>query len=200
MTVVQLTVYPAILPKIPTACSILCSSRIIVTCRLLVKIKRAGYDLIGFRKALGLAQRFVQLKMYVFWLVISFPKSSSLREADSQPISSAAGLPGHRSTTWLKWQRNKLPNNLSTWWMGAQAKQQETLSSCPWLLPPPHFVYLVLHLYNLGTTALFHQDGENPTSGPCPGDGGPVLELMSLSTDNLNTFYNKGLGLPVIIK
>lgn len=71
-------------------------------------------------------------------------KSSFLREADSQPISFAPGLPGHSSTTWLKWERSKLPNNLSTWWMGAQAKQQGTLItgsppcclSCPSSLQP----------------------------------------------------------------
>lgn len=90
-----------------------------------------------------------------------------LRKRTDTLFPSPTGLLGRSSTPWLKGEGNRLPNNLSTWWMAAQAKTTGDLALFCRLIGFPQCCLSWLSSLQPGTVHTFSQGGENPTSGLC---------------------------------
>lgn len=113
----------------------------------------------------------------VFSRILSEPptkgnKSRSLEERKRQPISFARrSARPYLSNMAEKDREIDCPTTWTPdeWLLKQNSRGPYSLLLILWL---PHVVYLLRHLYNLGTSPLFHLGGENLTSGLCPEDGG----------------------------
>lgn len=112
-----------------------------------------------------------------------------LRKQTGSPFPLPTGLPGRSSTTWLKGERNRLANNLNTWWMATQAKQQGTLlSPAGSLVPPMLFIFSIIFTtwehprFFTGAEWIWHLDCVQKMEG----SGLVLIEGMVRSADNSN--------------